>query len=308
MTPAGVTRACEIGHRFQCNCWLIIFLPSFISFFFFFVQVNFENFPNTIALLFRLATAAGWNDILDGCMISPPECDINFGGRYNGNCGYPNAAPAYFSSFVAVTFLLIINMYVAIILDNLVSATEQRITQEDIDEFYTVWSSMDPKATQFLPIGEVHTLVTKLCPPLGIDEPDQRSLADLGLPVYEDHTCHCLDVLVALVRRTMGEVDVSGTAIQEIINGVEEEFKTRFPRRTRRKPVWDSQELFRATLTLQKAYRRFIQLRDQRRARLQQLNEVQSKSKSSISVSKSACSNLLRDSDHTNDINNYDHA
>ena len=37
--------------------------------------VNFETFGNSMMLLFRLSTAAGWNDVLDSLMLEPPDCD-----------------------------------------------------------------------------------------------------------------------------------------------------------------------------------------------------------------------------------------
>ena len=38
--------------------------------------VNFETFLNSMLLVFRLMTAAGWNDVLDPLMIEPPDCNV----------------------------------------------------------------------------------------------------------------------------------------------------------------------------------------------------------------------------------------
>lgn len=68
---------------------------------------NFENFPNAFILMVRLTTAAGWNDVLDACVVQPPDCDPNFNGLSNGDCGHPVAARILLSSFVLVSFLVV---------------------------------------------------------------------------------------------------------------------------------------------------------------------------------------------------------
>ena len=108
-------------------------------------------------LLFRLSTGAGWNDVLDACSIQPPYCDRNYKDLPRGNCGDPIAAKIYFSILIVVSFLIIINMYIAIILENLyfvsypffpdISVSEsiisqvsarvsETITEASIDGFY----------------------------------------------------------------------------------------------------------------------------------------------------------------------------
>ena len=74
-------------------------------------------------MLFRLSTAAGWNDVLDACSVQPPNCDPTFRDLPNGNCGNPVAAKIFFPFYVGVAFLIIVNMYIAIILENLYSVS-----------------------------------------------------------------------------------------------------------------------------------------------------------------------------------------
>ena len=37
-------------------------------------QVNFETFGRSMQLLFRLTTSAGWNDVLEPLLVTPPYC------------------------------------------------------------------------------------------------------------------------------------------------------------------------------------------------------------------------------------------
>lgn len=87
--------------------------------------VNFETFLNSMLLIFRLMTAAGWNDVLEPLMSKPPDCDPNYKGLSNGNCGNGWIAVCYFSSFIVIIFLVLINMYVAVILENYNNVMEQ---------------------------------------------------------------------------------------------------------------------------------------------------------------------------------------
>jgi hypothetical protein len=83
-------------------------------------------------------TAAGWNEVLESLMISPPECD-----EAKGNCGVPGAAVIYFVSFIIINNLIIINMYIAIILENFSLAQEEEelgIVEDDIEMFYVHWA------------------------------------------------------------------------------------------------------------------------------------------------------------------------
>ena len=66
----------------------------------------------------RLVTSAGWNDVLDPLMAQPPDCDPGYKQLPNGNCGFPFVSIIYFVSFIIINFMIVINMYIAIILEN----------------------------------------------------------------------------------------------------------------------------------------------------------------------------------------------
>jgi hypothetical protein len=97
-------------------------------------MVNFNNFGRSILLLFRLSTAAGWNDVVDAVSIdSTPDCNTThyysetleaFISSENGDCGSPWIAKLLIGSYVVVAYLVVVNMYIAVILDNLVEASK----------------------------------------------------------------------------------------------------------------------------------------------------------------------------------------
>ena len=66
-------------------------------------QVNFKTFANAMFLLFRLATSAGWNDVLDPLM-NTRDCTPSDGVNV-GDCGDPVLAVIYFVAFIFLAFL-----------------------------------------------------------------------------------------------------------------------------------------------------------------------------------------------------------
>ena len=92
---------------------------------------------------FRLVTSAGWNDVLDPLMAQPPDCDPHYKLLPNGNCGFPFVSIIYFVSFIIINFMIVINMYIAIILENFNQAHQEEeigIVEEDLEMFYGKWS------------------------------------------------------------------------------------------------------------------------------------------------------------------------
>ena len=131
--------------------------------------VNFETFGNSMLVLFRLTTSAGWNEVLDSLMMQE-NCDKTFKKIPDTICGNPIVAVIYFVTFILITYLIIVNMYIAVILENFNQAHEQEeigITDEDIEMFYAVWQLYDPLATQFIEFEKLPYFIANLGPPLG---------------------------------------------------------------------------------------------------------------------------------------------
>ena len=57
---------------------------------------------NSFSLSHRLVTSAGWNDVLEPLLVTPPDCDPHHNGLPNGNCGHPFVAIVYFVSFIII--------------------------------------------------------------------------------------------------------------------------------------------------------------------------------------------------------------
>uniref|UniRef100_H2ZHJ8 Sodium channel protein n=1 Tax=Ciona savignyi TaxID=51511 RepID=H2ZHJ8_CIOSA len=164
-------------------------------------QVNFQTFGNSLMVLFRLVTSAGWNDVMDPLM-NTRDCEVS-SHLAPGNCGDPVAAVIYFVAFICIVFLVIVNMYIAIILENfdeIFKQDESGVSQGDFETFYMVWGRYDPRATQFVTLTELSNLLHDLHPPFQLPKPNLVKIGALDLPVLYGDKVHCLDVLFALVK------------------------------------------------------------------------------------------------------------
>uniref|UniRef100_A0A1I8JLI5 Sodium channel protein n=1 Tax=Macrostomum lignano TaxID=282301 RepID=A0A1I8JLI5_9PLAT len=167
---------------------------------------NFETFPSGMVVLFQLSTSAGWDSILDGLINEkPPHCDPD--KKPHSDCGSFALAVLFLVSYLVISFLVIINMYIAVILENFSQATEdvqQGLTQEDFDLFYEKWESYDPKAKGFIPVSRVYEFLDELEPPLQLPMPNRIKLATLNVPICKGETIFCVDLLDALTRNFLG--------------------------------------------------------------------------------------------------------
>ena len=78
---------------------------------------NFETFHRSIILLFQVSTSAGWDGVLAGLMND--DCNSTATeDRPTGDCGNSGLAVIYLVTYLVITFLVVINMYIAVILEN----------------------------------------------------------------------------------------------------------------------------------------------------------------------------------------------
>ena len=232
--------------------------------------VNFQTFGNSFILLFRLTTAGGWNDILEPLMTSKSDgCNSTHmflpdTGEArevpNGNCGNAGLAVFYMVTFVMITFLIMINMYIAVILENYSQAHEQEevgITEDDFEMFYVTWERFDPHATQFIKYDQLSDLVGDLDHPLGIPKPNEIALVAFNLPIYNGDRLHCLDILKSLVRNVLKDGEDTED-FRELREQLEDKHKESFPTREQQMVVSSTMKRKKedvAAKTLQRAYR-----------------------------------------------------
>ncbi|CAL8402352.1 unnamed protein product, partial [Arctogadus glacialis] len=130
---------------------------------------NFQTFPQAVLLLFRCATGEAWQEIMLACMpgkLCDPESDYNPGEEMTCGSGF---AVIYFISFYMLCAFLIINLFVAVIMDNFDYLTRDWsiLGPHHLDEFKRIWSEYDPEAKGRIKHLDVVTLLRRIQPPLG---------------------------------------------------------------------------------------------------------------------------------------------
>ena len=199
-------------------------------------KVNFETFLNSMILLFRLMTSGGWNDILDALMVDEESGGCNpklENAGLQGDCGIEYLAIAYMVSFLLVNFLIIINMYIAIILENFNNAHQQEeigITEDDLEMFYQVWQRYDPQATEFIHYLSLPDFFDDLDQPFRLPKPNGIKIVTLRLTINQEEKVHCLDILKQLIRYVLQSHSYDNAdVLKDLINKIEEKFGETFP-------------------------------------------------------------------------------
>ena len=91
-------------------------------------------------------------------------------------------------TFLLSSFLIIVNMYIAVILENYSQATEdvqEGITDEDYDLFYEIWQEFDPDGTQYIDYKGLSEFLDVLEPPLQIPRPNKFKIIHMDIPIVK---------------------------------------------------------------------------------------------------------------------------
>lgn len=187
---------------------------------------NFETFFSSMMILFQTCTSAGWDGVLFGLMNDkPPECEeATEANHFKGNCGDSALGIVYLVSYLVITFLVIVNMYIAVILENFSQATEdvqQGLTQDDFDMYYEVWERFDEKATQYIHFDQLSEFVDSLEEPLKIPIPNIFKLVSMNIAICENDRVHCVDILDALTKNFLGTATDAAGELGDLKKGPE---------------------------------------------------------------------------------------
>nr|ATZ81480.1 voltage-gated sodium channel [Musca domestica] len=198
------------------NICLLLFLVMFIFAIFgmsFFMHVkeksginavyNFKTFGQSMILLFQMSTSAGWDGVLDA-IINEEDCDPPDNDKgYPGNCGSATVGITFLLSYLVISFLIVINMYIAVILENYSQATEdvqEGLTDDDYDMYYEIWQQFDPEGTQYIRYDQLSEFLDVLEPPLQIHKPNKYKIISMDMPICRGDMMYCVDILDALTK------------------------------------------------------------------------------------------------------------
>ncbi|RVE72858.1 hypothetical protein OJAV_G00043220 [Oryzias javanicus] len=193
---------------------------------------NFQTFPQAVLLLFRCATGEAWHEVMLASMYGK-KCDpkSDFLPGEENTCG-SNFAIIYFMSFYMLCAFLIINLFVAVIMDNFDYLTRDWsiLGPQHLDEFKKIWAEYDPEATGRIKHLDVVTLLRRIPPPLGFGKfcPHRiacKRLVSMNMPLNSDGTVTFNATLFALVRtalkiKTEGNFEKANEELRGIIKKI----------------------------------------------------------------------------------------
>ncbi|KAI5627196.1 voltage-dependent R-type calcium channel subunit alpha-1E isoform X2 [Silurus asotus] len=176
---------------------------------------NFKTFFGALMLLFRSATGESWQEIMLSCLAGQ-ECEPDpsiappfISPDHEGGCG-TDFAYFYFVSFIFFSSFLMLNLFVAVIMDNFEYLTRDSsiLGPHHLDEFVRIWGEYDRAACGRIHYTAMYEMLTHMSPPLGLGKKcpakvAYKRLVLMNMPVDEDMTVHFTSTLMSLIRTAL---------------------------------------------------------------------------------------------------------
>ncbi|XP_019474150.1 voltage-dependent R-type calcium channel subunit alpha-1E isoform X6 [Meleagris gallopavo] len=200
---------------------------------------NFRSFLGSLMLLFRSATGEAWQEIMLSCLEGKgcePDTTATSGQNENERCG-TDLAYVYFVSFIFFCSFLMLNLFVAVIMDNFEYLTRDSsiLGPHHLDEFVRIWAEYDRAACGRIHYTEMYEMLTLMSPPLGLGKrcPSKvayKRLVLMNMPVAEDMTVHFTSTLMALIRTALDiKIAKGGADWQQLDSELQKEILTIWP-------------------------------------------------------------------------------
>ena len=113
----------------------------------------------------RIVTGEDWNKIMHDCMVVPPRCTRGT-SYWESDCGNSTASLLYFCSFYIIITYIVLNLLVAIIMENfsLFYSNEEDalLSYTDIRHFQSIWNMIDSARKGIIPARRVKFLLRLL--------------------------------------------------------------------------------------------------------------------------------------------------
>ncbi|XP_070066155.1 voltage-dependent calcium channel type A subunit alpha-1 isoform X12 [Drosophila virilis] len=193
---------------------------------------NFQSFIQGVMLLFRCATGEAWPNIMLAC-LKGKACDDDAEKGAGEYCG-STLAYAYFVSFIFFCSFLMLNLFVAVIMDNFDYLTRDSsiLGAHHLDEFVRIWAEYDPNATGRIHYTEMYDMLKNMDPPLGFGNkcPNRlayKKLIRMNMPLDDELRVQFTTTLFALIRENLSikmrapeEMDQADIELRETITNI----------------------------------------------------------------------------------------
>lgn len=175
---------------------------------------NFETFWSSMVCMFMTSTSAGWFGLLYPILNTPPDCDPyaeHPGLAVRGDCSSPVTGIIFFTTYVLLSFLLVLHLYIVVFLQTFNSEDIEELCDDDLQRFYKTWRKFDPDSSQFIEYSKLSDFCNALQDPLRIPKPNTIKLIQMDLPLFPGDKIHCVDVLLTLAAQVLDDSEKMGT-------------------------------------------------------------------------------------------------
>ena len=182
---------------------------------------NFNNAWNGCLLLLRVLTGEDWQTVLHDCAIEYPMCTTTAEARSVlgdpdalGDCGNINLAYLFFDAFYNVGNNILLNLFIAVLLENFFTLQSNFVLSEThLESYQKTWRTLDKNGQGKIYVWKLRELVEKLHQdnnPLGscvlASEIKMRCVRIELLETCRDDYLDFQDVAVTLALHVVGNV------------------------------------------------------------------------------------------------------
>lgn len=131
-------------------------------------NIHFRDFGSAMHTLFRVATMDAWGPVFAGTSLNK-NCD-------GSECGQAVAAVFYFVIYMTVCAYVMLNLYVAVIVDSFGQSAltpEEEATEASIEAWSEAWSKHDKLATRVLSVEAFEKVMSAAPLPFGFGSEDR---------------------------------------------------------------------------------------------------------------------------------------
>ena len=89
-------------------------------------------------------------------------------------------------------YFLVVNMYIAVVLDNYSAAVEEvseGLMDDDLDMFHEMWAQSDPERTDYIHHDQISDFLDLLEPPFQIRKPNKYKIIVMDIPICKGMEC-----------------------------------------------------------------------------------------------------------------------
>lgn len=143
------------------------------------INSNFRTFKSSMLLLIRCMTGESWNEIMLGLTLTQNCNDdqtLEEVMKSAEGCGYYMAFP-FFISFMVLACIIVINLFVAVVVDTFILISEKDILifEDDFSDFFILWGKYDKNCDLMIESQEFILLMKELKSQMGYYHPDNSN-------------------------------------------------------------------------------------------------------------------------------------